>query len=38
MIGILAVGFVANLLIRPVPEHHHEAAVSEAAVVEEAAA
>ncbi|MCW2640184.1 MAG: transporter, partial [Dactylosporangium sp.] len=24
MVGILAVGFVANLLIRPVPEHFHE--------------
>ncbi len=24
MVGILAVGFIANLLIRPVPEHHHE--------------
>jgi MFS family permease len=24
MVGILAVGFVANLLIRPVPEHRHE--------------
>jgi MFS family permease len=24
MVGVLAVGFVANLLIRPVPEHHHE--------------
>jgi MFS family permease len=26
MVGVLAVGFVANLLIRPVPEHHHEPA------------
>src|SRR5689334_12757786 len=25
MVGILAVGFVANLLIRPVPEKYHEA-------------
>nr|WP_232344636.1 OFA family MFS transporter [Actinoplanes awajinensis] len=25
MVGVLAVGFVANLLIRPVPAHHHEA-------------
>ncbi|GAA2713502.1 OFA family MFS transporter [Actinoplanes palleronii] len=25
MVGVLAVGFVANLLIRPVPVHHHEA-------------
>jgi MFS family permease len=24
MVGVLAVGFVANLLIHPVPEHHHE--------------
>jgi len=38
MIGILAVGFVANLLIRPVPEQYHEEAVSEPAVAEEAAA
>ncbi|MEU8662996.1 OFA family MFS transporter [Actinoplanes philippinensis] len=26
MVGVLAVGFVANLLIRPVPEHLHEPA------------
>jgi MFS family permease len=26
MVGVLAVGFVANLLIRPVPERFHEAA------------
>ena len=26
MVGVLAVGFVANLLIRPVPDHHHEPA------------
>lgn len=26
MVGVLAVGFIANLLIRPVPEHHHEPA------------
>ena len=38
MIGILAVGFIANLLIRPVPEQYHEQAVSEPAVAEEAAA
>jgi hypothetical protein len=25
MVAILAVGFVANLLIRPVPERYHEA-------------
>ncbi|MEV6349515.1 OFA family MFS transporter [Actinoplanes sp. NPDC051851] len=29
MVGILAVGFLANLLIRPVPVHHHEPSVSE---------
>ncbi|GIF35957.1 nitrate/nitrite transporter NarK [Actinoplanes xinjiangensis] len=29
MVGVLAVGFVANLLIRPVPEHHHEPAVAD---------
>ncbi|GIE27052.1 MFS transporter [Actinoplanes italicus] len=28
MVGVLAVGFVANLLIRPVPEHHHEPAAA----------
>jgi hypothetical protein len=28
MVGVLAVGFVANLLIRPVPEGFHEATVS----------
>jgi MFS family permease len=28
MVGVLAVGFVANLLIRPVPEHLHEPAVT----------
>ena len=39
MIGILAVGFVANLLIRPVPQQYHEQAPAEsAAVAEEAAA
>ena len=26
MVGVLAVGFVANLLIRPVPERFHEPA------------
>jgi hypothetical protein len=26
MVGILAVGFVANLLIRPVPDRFHESA------------
>jgi MFS family permease len=29
MVGVLAVGFVANLLIRPVPEHFHEPATHE---------
>ncbi|MEV4274957.1 OFA family MFS transporter [Actinoplanes xinjiangensis] len=29
MVGVLAVGFVANLLIRPVPEHHHEPTVAD---------
>jgi hypothetical protein len=24
MIGVLAVGFIANLLVRPVPERFHE--------------
>ena len=24
MVGVLAVGFVANLLVRPVPERFHE--------------
>ncbi|MCO8269776.1 OFA family MFS transporter [Actinoplanes sp. TRM 88003] len=26
MVGVLVIGFVANLLIRPVPEHYHEPA------------
>jgi MFS family permease len=26
MVAVLAVGFIANVLIRPVPERHHEAA------------
>jgi hypothetical protein len=30
MVGVLAVGFVANLLIRPVPERFHEPAADEA--------
>ncbi len=36
MVGVLAVGFVANLLIRPVPEQYHEPAA--APVAKEAAA
>jgi MFS family permease len=39
MIGILAVGFIANLLIRPVPDQYHEPASAEkTALAEEAAA
>jgi MFS family permease len=39
MIGILAVGFIANLLIRPVPDQYHEpASAEETALAEEAAA
>ncbi|MBB4740515.1 MFS family permease [Actinoplanes octamycinicus] len=38
MVGVLAVGFVANLLIRPVPSRHHEPAAPAAAVAKEAAA
>ncbi len=30
MVGVLAIGFIANLLIRPVAERHHEKAHSEA--------
>ena len=37
MVGILAVGFVANLLIRPVPERYHEPA-STTPLTKEAAA
>jgi MFS family permease len=40
MVGVLAVGFVANLLIRPVPRRYHEAAGPDAPApaVKEAAA
>jgi MFS family permease len=41
MVAILAVGFIANLLIRPVPARYHEsasAAETDAALAEEAAA
>ncbi|WP_436536942.1 OFA family MFS transporter [Actinoplanes sp. HUAS TT8] len=38
MVGVLAVGFIANLLIRPVPPALHEPAATGAAVPEEAAA
>jgi MFS family permease len=31
MVGVLAIGFVANLLIRPVPERFHEPALAEQA-------
>jgi hypothetical protein len=31
MVGVLAVGFVANLLIRPVPERFHEPAADDEA-------
>ena len=34
MVGILAVGFVANLLIRPVSSEHHEPAADQAEPVE----
>ena len=34
MVGILAVGFVANLLIRPVSSEHHEPAADQAQPVE----
>jgi MFS family permease len=37
MVGVLAVGFVANLLIRPVPEHLHEPAAHEPVPTEPAA-
>ncbi|WIM98729.1 MFS transporter [Actinoplanes oblitus] len=32
LVGVLAVGFVANLLIRPVPSRHHESAAPATAV------
>jgi MFS family permease len=35
MVGVLAVGFVANLLVRPVPERLHEKAAHEPAVTDE---
>jgi MFS family permease len=35
MVAILAVGFVANLLIRPVPEQYHEAANADALAAQE---
>ncbi|MEV4534323.1 OFA family MFS transporter [Asanoa sp. NPDC049518] len=39
MVGVLAIGFLANLLIRPVPEQYHEPRQAEAAEpVKEAAA
>jgi MFS family permease len=37
MVGVLAVGFVANLLIRPVPERYHEPPGTETALKEAAA-
>jgi hypothetical protein len=30
MVGVLAIGLVANLLIRPVPERYHEPSADEA--------
>ncbi|MGX6604978.1 MFS transporter [Micromonosporaceae bacterium Da 78-11] len=38
MVGVLAVGFVANLLIRPVPERFHEPAGTGATLPKEASA
>jgi MFS family permease len=38
MVGVLAVGFVANLLIRPVPPDVHEPAAAQTAFEKEAAA
>jgi MFS family permease len=38
MVGVLAVGFVANLLIRPVPDRFHEPTGSMTALAKEAAA
>ncbi|WP_203747703.1 OFA family MFS transporter [Actinoplanes cyaneus] len=38
MVGVLAVGFLANLLIRPVPPSLHEPATTETAFEKEAAA
>jgi MFS family permease len=38
MVGVLAVGFVANLLVRPVPEKYHEPAGATTPVEKEAAA
>jgi MFS family permease len=38
MVGVLAVGFLANLLIRPVPAEHHEPAAATARREKEAAA
>jgi MFS family permease len=35
MVGVLAVGFVANLLIRPVPERYHEKAATGAQTQDE---
>jgi MFS family permease len=37
MVGVLAVGFLANLLIRPVPERFHEPPATKTAVQEAAA-
>ena len=38
MVGVLVVGFVANLLIRPVPERYHEPASTKSPLEKEAAA
>jgi MFS family permease len=38
MVGVLAVGFLANLLVRPVPEKYHEPAGDRTPLEKEAAA
>ncbi|GLW31944.1 OFA family MFS transporter [Actinoplanes regularis] len=38
MVGVLAIGFLANLLIRPVPPAHHEPAADRSPLEKEAAA
>jgi len=38
MVGVLAIGFIANLLIRPVPERYHEPAQTTTPLEKEAAA
>jgi MFS family permease len=38
MVGVLAIGFIANLLIRPVPERYHEPATVAPLTTSEAAA